>query len=137
MSTETVRIDWIRDQLFLMRDRFGFPIVMTQPSGVNAADLLPLSVIGCAVWDIISILQKQQQRINDLQVTADSVRDDEPPWRFREIHIHYKFTGRDLNEVFIKRAIELSETKYCSTHATLRDTVEIFSDYEIVKDEGS
>jgi len=137
MTTETVRVDWLGDQLFLMRDRYGFPIVMTQPLGVNAADLLPLSVIGCAVWDIVSILRKQRQQITDLQVTADSVRDDEPPWRFRRIQIRYKFIGRDLNEEYIKRAIELSEMKYCATHATLRDTVEILSNYEIVNDEDS
>jgi putative redox protein len=135
LTTETVRIDWISDQLFLMRDRAGFPIIMTQPLGVNGADLLPLSVIGCAVWDIVSILKKQRQQITDLQVTAESVRDEEPPWRFRKIHIHYTFTGRDLNEGYIKRAIELSESMYCSTYATLRDAVEFVSDYKIMKDE--
>jgi putative redox protein len=109
---------------------------MAQPSGVNAADLLPLSVIGCSVWDILAILQKQRQQITDLQVTAESVRDEEPPWLFREIHIHYKFTGRALNEANIKRAIELTETKYCSTFATLRQVVEIMSDYEIIQDLG-
>lgn len=136
MTTETVRVDWISDQIFLMRDRSGFPIVMTQPSGVNAADLLPLSVIGCAVWDLVSILQKQRQKITGLRVAADSVRDEEPPWRFRKISIRYTFTGRNLNEQSIQRAIKLSESKYCSTHATLRDTVEIVSSYEIVKDEN-
>ena len=135
MKTETVCVDWIRDHLFLMQDRSGFPIVMTQPSGVNAADLLPLSVIGCAVWDIISILQKQRQPITGLHVSATSDRDDDPPWRFRKIQIHYQFTGPDLNEQHIKRAIELSENKYCSTHATLREAVEIVSEYEITTDQ--
>ncbi|HSL44394.1 MAG TPA: OsmC family protein [Anaerolineales bacterium] len=132
MATETVRIDWIQDQLFLMRDRFGFPIVMTQPSGVNAADLLPLSVIGCSVWDIVAILQKQRQQITDVQVTANSLREDQPPWRFRKIHIHYTFAGRELNEEHIKRAISLTEEKYCSTYATLREVVELTSDFEIL-----
>lgn len=132
MLNETVAVDWMRDQMFLLRDRSGFPIVMTQPDGVNGADLLPLSVIGCAVWDIVSILQKQRQQLTDLQATAESLRDEQPPWRFRRIRIHYKFTGRDLNEEYIRRAIELSETKYCATYATLRDCVEITSDYEIV-----
>ncbi|MDI6694608.1 MAG: OsmC family protein [Anaerolineales bacterium] len=134
MSNETVAVDWVRDQVFLMQDRSGFPIVMTQPGGVNGADLLPLSVIGCAVWDIASILQKQRQQLTGLQATAESLRDEQPPWRFRRIHIHYKFTGRDLDENQIRRAIELSETKYCATYATLRDCVEITRDYEIVNE---
>ncbi len=97
MPTETVSVEWIGDQVFLMNDRAGFPIVMTQPMGVNGADLLPLSVIGCAVWDVVAILNKQHQEIQGLKVTAESVRDDEPPWRFRKIRIHYRFAGRDLS----------------------------------------
>lgn len=134
MASKTVQIDWIRDHLFLMRDGSGFPIVMTQPLGVNAADLLPLSLIGCSVWDIITILQKQRQQVTSLQVSAESQRDDEPPWRFRKIHILYKFTGRNLDASAIERAIELSETKYCAVHATLRDAVELSSHYEIVNE---
>ena len=131
MANETVRIDWIRDQLFLMRDRFDFPIVMTQPSGVNAADLLPLSIIGCSIWDIVAILQKQRRQLSDVQVIAESIREEEPPWRFRKIHIRYLFTGRDLQEADVQRAIELTENKYCSTYATLRQAVELTSEYEI------
>jgi len=134
MSTETVRADWMRGKMFLLRDHFDFPIVMTQPSGVNGADLLPLSVIGCAAWDVLSILHKQKQPVTAFEVSADSVRDDGPPWRFRKIHIHYRFTGHHLNEGQIQRAIELSEEKYCSTFATLRDAVELTSDYEILNE---
>ena len=134
MPTETVRIDWIHDQLFLMRDRFNFPIVMTQPSGVNGADLLPLSVIGCSIWDIVAILQKQRQQLTDVRVSAESLREQDPPWRFKKIHIHYTFAGHGLNEHHIKRAIELTEDKYCSTYATLRQVVEMTSDYEILEE---
>ena len=133
MSSETVRADWINDQVFLLRDRHDFPIVMTQPMGVNGADLLPLSLIGCALWDIVDILKKQRQQIGAVQASAASERDNEPPWRFRRIHIHYSFTGRALNPNLIKRAIELSEKKYCSIYATLRDVVEITSDFEILE----
>jgi putative redox protein len=131
MPNETVSVEWLGDQLFLMNDRAGFPIVMTQPMGVNGADLLPLSVIGCAVWDVAAILSKQHQEIQSLKVTAESVRDDQPPWRFRKIHIHYLFAGRNLSSEKIRRAIDLSQTKYCSTYATLKDAVEITSDFEI------
>jgi len=133
MPAETVRVDWIQDQRFLLRDHFGFPIVMTQPEGVNGADLLPLSVIGCAAWDILSILKKQRQRVSGLQVTAESSREEEPPWRFTKIHITYHFSGKGLDEQKVKRAIELSENDYCSTFATLRKAVEITSAYEILE----
>jgi putative redox protein len=132
MSTVTVRAEWVRDQVFLLRDRHDFPIVMTQPQGVTGADLLPLSLIGCAAWDIVAILQKQRQQLTGLHVTAESEQDPEPPWRFRRIHIVYRLTGHDLNAAQVRRAIELSETRYCSIYATLRAVVEITSDFEIV-----
>ncbi len=134
MPTETVRVDWIADQVFLLRDRAGFPIVMTQPQGVNGADLLPLSLIGCAAWDILGILRKQRQAVTRFEVIADSERDDEPPWRFRRIRVLYRITGRNLDVRHVEHAIELTETKYCSIYVTLRDAVEIVSDYEIVSE---
>jgi putative redox protein len=132
MPIETVRADWIEGQVFLLRDRAGFPVVMTQPMGVNGADLLPLSLIGCTAWDVIAILKKQRQPVTRLEVTAESLRDEDPPWRFRKINILYKLTGEGLSPERVQRAIELSETKYCSIYATLREVVEITSRFEIV-----
>ena len=136
MPPETVSVEWVNDQVFLLKDRHGFPIEMSQPFGVNGADLLPLSVIGCSVWDVVAILQKQRQKITALEVFAESLRDVEPPWRFRKITIRYRISGRDLNQERIQKAVELSESKYCSTYATLRGAVEIVSVVEILPDEN-
>jgi len=134
MSTETVHAEWVRDEVFLLKDHFDFPLVMTQPQGVNGADLLPLSLIGCAGWDVIAILKKQRQQVTYLEVSAESQRDEAPPWRFRRILIHYRLRGRNLVTERVKRAIDLAETKYCSVYATLRDAVEIQSEFEIVNE---
>jgi putative redox protein len=134
MPTETVRVDWIADQMFLLRDRSGFPIVMTQPNGVNGADLLPLSLIGCAVWDVVLILRKQRQQITGVTVGATSERDDDPPWQFKRIRIVYTLTGRSLNAEHVRRAIELSEEKYCAIYATLRAVVELTSEFVLVEE---
>lgn len=131
---ETVEVDWIGDQQFLLKDHLDFPILMTQPDGVNGADLLPLSLIGCAAWDIIAILKKQRQSVTHFQVTAKSERDADPPWRFRRISIQYHFTGKNLNPDRIRRAIDLTQTRYCSIFVTLREVVEIVSDFDIVEE---
>jgi len=135
MPVEKVEVEWVRDQVFLMADRFGFPIVMTQPSGVNGADLLPLSVIGCAAWDIVSIVSKQRQALTGLRVTAESVREDAAPWRFQKIHIVYRFSGHHLDPQKLAHAVQLTEAKYCSTYATMRGAVELSSELQIVEGE--
>src|SRR3990172_12665389 len=132
MTTETVQGQWIHDQVFLLKDHAGYPVLMTQPDGVLGADLLPMSIIGCALWDVVSILQKQRQQITSVNATATSMRDSEAPWRFRSIHIHYYIDGIALDPVQVQRAIRLSEEKYCSTFATVRDALLLTSDFEII-----
>ena len=127
MKTERVRADWLEDRLFLLRDHNDYPLVMTQPLGVSGADLLPLGLIGCAAWDVVDILHKQRQKVTGLQVFADSERDEDPPWKFKRIHVHYKITGHNLRPDRVQQAITLSETKYCSIFATLRDAVTLSS----------
>jgi putative redox protein len=136
MATETVQVQWVEDRVFLLQDRFGFPLVMTQPNGVNGADLLPLSLIGCAAWDVLAILQKQRQAVRSFQVTAASEREAEPPWRFTHIHTHYRLGGVNLSVAHVRRAIELSERKYCSIHATLGTAIKLTSDFEILDESG-
>jgi putative redox protein len=132
MTTELVRLDWLAEQVFVLRDHNDFPLVMTQPMGVSGADLLPLSLLGCAAWDILAILQKQRQPVTRFEATAESQREEQPPWRFLSIRLRYRLAGPGLEEAAIQRAIRLTEEKYCSVYATLRQAIEIVSDYEIL-----
>jgi putative redox protein len=133
MMLETVTLDWVRERQFIMHDRSGFPIVMDHPNGVNASDLLPLSLIGCSSFDVVAILEKQRQQVRELAVSAESTRDPDSPWTFREIHIHYRVSGRGLDREKVDKAIELAKEKYCGVFATLRNVVELTSDFEIIE----
>jgi len=133
MLTETVNLNWVHDRQFIMHDRNGFSVVMDHPNGVNASDLLPLSLIGCSSYDIVAILEKQRQKVIDLAVTAESKRDPDPPWIYRKIHVHYKVSGDGLDPGKVAKAITLAEEKYCGVFATLRQVVEITSDFELIQ----
>jgi putative redox protein len=82
----------------------------------------------------MGILRKQREPVAGLQVTAESERDADPPWRFRSITIRYRFRGRGLRRERVQRAIALSEDKYCSIYATLREAVALRSEIEIGED---
>ena len=131
MPTETLTADWVRDQVFLLRDHAGFPILMAQPKGVLGADRLPLSLAGCAIRDVMDILRKQRQPVTRCQVDAESERQADSPWRFRRICIVYRLWGPGLDPAAIERAIRLTEEKYCSVYATLKAAVEIVSRCEL------
>lgn len=133
MATKTVRLNWNSENQFILSDRDDYRIVMKKPNGVSASDLLPMSLIGCASHDVVEILKKQRADLRQLNVTAESVQDDDPPWRFRKIHLHYQAVGKGIDPEKLAKAIQLSEEKYCSVYATLKDAVEITHDYEVVE----
>ncbi|NWG08153.1 MAG: OsmC family protein [Chloroflexi bacterium] len=134
MATKTVHLHWNPDSQFLLSDNDNYQIVMKKPNGVSASDLLPMSLIGCSSHDVVEILRKQRLDLRSLQVTAESVQDDDPPWRFRKIHIHYRAIGTGIDPQKLAKAIQLSEEKYCSVYATLKDAIEITHDYEVVEE---
>jgi putative redox protein len=133
MTTKTVYLNWNPEQQFILQDRDHYPVIMKKPNGVSGSDLLSMSLIGCASHDVVSILGKQRQQLHELKVTADATQDDDPPWRFRKIHIHYQVTGTGIDAEKVHKAILLSEDNYCSVYATLRDAIEITHDVEIVE----
>ena len=131
--TDTVHLHWTPDEQFILSDADDRRIVMKRPKGVKPSDLLAMALIGCSSHDVVEILQKQRQDLHRLHVTAESVQDATPPWRFRSIHIHYQAVGRDIDPEKLRKAIQISEEKYCSVYATLKDAIEITHDYEVVE----
>lgn len=134
MATSRVRANWNPEDQFILTDRDAYPVTMKKPGGVMGSDLLPMSLIGCLSYDVIAILKKQRQDVRELNATAESTQDDDPPWRFRRIHIHYQLIGKGIDPEKVRKAIQLSGEKYCSVYVTLRDTLEITHDFEIIEE---
>lgn len=99
--------------------------------GFSPMQLLLAGVGGCSAIDIIGILEKQKQPLEDLEVVVDGDRQSTGTYsEFKTIHINYIFTG-NLDESKVERAINLSLDKYCSVTKTLEKTSEITHSYEI------
>lgn len=99
--------------------------------GFSPMQLLLAGVGGCSAIDIIGILEKQKQDLQDLKVEVDGDRQSKGTYsEFTTIHINYIFTG-DLDEKKVERAINLSLDKYCSVTKTLEKTSDITHSFEI------
>ena len=138
----TVKMKWIDGELFLGVDSYGHPIVTGSWPGqdpewaaLKPSDLLLLGVIGCAGYDVVSILKKQREDLTGLEMSCSGEQMTGPPYAFTKIHIDYKLTGRDLDEKKVRRAIQLSEERYCSVAATVRGVAEITSSFTIEEGE--
>ena len=133
MASDTVQLNWNPEEQFVLSDKENYKIKMKRPGGVKPSDMMAMALIGCSSVDVVEILQKQRQDLQQLKVTAESTQDNEPPWRFRKIHIHYQAIGKDIDLEKLAKAIRISEEKYCSVYATLKDAIEITHDYEVVE----
>jgi len=93
--------------------------------GVRPMQLLIMGLGGCSAIDVVLILQKQKQIIDDLKIELDAERyEDREPSLFKNIHVTFNFKG-DLNEKRVKRAVALSMDKYCSVAKILEETATI------------
>ena len=98
--------------------------------GAKPSDLLPISLAACTAYDIVNILYKQRQDLKELEARMESVQDPDPPWRFRKIAVKYIARG-DVDPGKAKKALALSEEKYCSISATLRPVVDLTFEIEV------
>jgi len=99
--------------------------------GFSPMQLLLAGIGGCSAIDIIGILKKQKQPLEDLQVLVDGDKQSAGTFsEFKTIQLNFIFTG-DLEEKKVKRAIELSLEKYCSVSKALEKGSDISYDYEI------
>ena len=96
-------------------------------------ELLLISLGSCTGSDVISILKKKRVDIQKFELNLTAERLETHPKIFTKIHIEYVFTGQNLKHEDIKRAIELSQNKYCPISAMLIKTVDLTYSYEIKK----
>jgi putative redox protein len=133
MTTNIVKLNWNPETEFSLSDKDDYKIIMKKPKGVKPSDLLAMALIGCSSYDVVEILQKQRQDLRQLNVTAESTQDETPPWRFRKIHIRFQAVGKGIDPEKVRKAVEISEEKYCSVYATLKDALEITQEVEVLE----
>ena len=92
------------------------------------------SLAACSSFHVLKILEKKRQKVTKYYVEATAQRREEPPPRiFTKIHLKYVVTGENVDPEALKKAIELSEEKYCSVGGMLKQAADITSSFEILK----
>lgn len=100
--------------------------------GMSPMQLLLAGIGGCSAIDVISILEKQKQDLKSLkvEVDGDKQKNDVGFSEYKSIHMHFILSG-NLDEKKVKRALDLSITKYCSVSKALEKGSEISYDFVI------
>lgn len=133
-------VKWLDHMSFVGESSSGHSVVMDGPPddggrnmGVRPMEMVLLGMGGCTAFDVVHILKRARQDITDCQVELDAERAEQVPKVFTRIHVHYRITGKDLNEKQVERAVTMTAEKYCSVSIMLAAVVEISHDFEIVE----
>jgi putative redox protein len=133
-----INVKWDGGLRFVAIDSSGHSIVMDasksfggEGSGFSPMQLLLVALGGCTGMDVVNILRKQRQEVDDLEIVVSGERAEEPPRVYNNIRVEYRIKGKDIKENAVKRAIQLSEDKYCSVGAMLRAKAKVTSNYGI------
>lgn len=131
-----VSVTWVNNFTFVGTDSTNHSVVISSPKdniGMKPSELLLVALGSCTAYDIVSILTKKRRKITGVSVTVNGQQEEEAPWSFNKIHVHYVITGHNVPPADVEKAIELSEEKYCSVSATVKKAAEITYDFEVVE----
>lgn len=134
------RVKWVENACFVGESGSGHAVVMDGPPdnggrnlGVRPMEMLLLGMGGCTAFDVLHILKKARQPVEDCFVELEAERAESDPKVFTAIHVHFVVKGSGLKEAQVKRAVELSAEKYCSASIMLGKVAKITHDYEILE----
>jgi len=96
-------------------------------NGPNPKGLLLSALGGCTGMDIISILRKMKVTEYDFKIDVAGELTDEHPKIYHTITVEFKFNGIDLPKSKLRKAVELSETKYCGVSEMLKKSSKIIT----------
>ena len=134
-KTKRVKLEWLRSRMFVGTDHLGKSITIgylkegePEGQGVNPADLMLLAAASCSAYDVVQILEKGKQPLEDLRVDVSAEQSQEAPYPYVSLHFNYIIKGA-IPPDKIQRAMQLSEDKYCSVLATLKPGLAFTSEF--------
>lgn len=134
------RVTWQEHRTFVGESGSGHTVVMDgapEHGGRNLAarpmEMMLLGMGGCSAFDVVGMLERARQPLDRLELEIEAERAEDIPQVFTRIHVTYRAFGNNLSEAQVRRAVDLSVTKYCSASLMLGETAEITYDLELIE----
>lgn len=126
-----ITTNWKGNMLFDSDNPSGHHVLMDTDvegkarEGLSPKALMLSSLAGCTGLDVVSILDKMKIDNYDLKMEVEGLLTDEHPKYYHTVILDYHFTGNDLNQEKINRAVQLSIEKYCGVMEMFRRFAEV------------
>jgi len=99
--------------------------------GVRPTEALLFGLASCSSIDVVLILKKMRQQLDDIQVEIDSERaEDQVPKIFTKIHLTFHLKGK-LRPEKVEQALKMSVEKYCTVAKMIDQVAEITHSFTI------
>ncbi len=114
----------------------GAPSMGGEGRGMRPMELLLAAIASCSAMDVVAILKKQREPLEDLRIEIEGERAEGVPAPFTHMKLIFIARGA-VDEHKLKRAVTLSVEKYCSVRATLAPHVEVRFEARLEAGDGS
>jgi putative redox protein len=119
MTVQKIKCTW-KEEMAFEAEINGHSLMMDADESVGGKDRGPrpkpltlVSLAGCTGMDVISILGKMRIKPDHFDIEVGGELSEEHPKYYQKIHLDYHFHGKNLDEEKIRKAVELSQEKYC------------------------
>jgi len=139
MAKQEVKVQYLENMAFKANVN-GHEIVLDAAEQVGGEDrgprpkpLMLTALAGCTGMDVVSILKKMRVEFDDFNVTVEGDLTEEHPKQFYKMNVIYEFKGTNLPMEKLKKAVSLSEERYCGVSASYKKAMEITSEIRIIE----
>ena len=140
-AKNTMRVELTRTgtMAFKATSDDGIEVIVDGPAkyggegrGMRPMQLFLVSLAGCSSIDVVLILKKQKQRIDDHKVIVTGTRSDAIPSVYEKVHLAFELKGEILDKK-LQRAVGLAVEKYCSVASMLLPEVVVTWEAKLVE----
>ncbi|MDH3652066.1 MAG: OsmC family protein [Saprospiraceae bacterium] len=109
----------------------GSPDIGGENKGARPTELVIMGLGTCSAIDVILILEKQRQRLDDIKIEINAQKEKIDTYsEFKKIHMHFHLWGK-IKSTKAQQAIDLSIDKYCTVAHLLKKTASITTEFTI------
>lgn len=94
--------------------------------------LMLTALAGCTGMDVVSILKKMKVEFDAFNVRVDGTLTEDHPKYYESMKVIYEFKGDNLSEAKLKKAVELSQDKYCGVSALYKMAIPLTYEIKIL-----
>lgn len=131
MATHEIETQWMGKMQFNALIN-GHTVIMDAPERSGGEDQAPIpkphvlaALSGCTGMDIIALLRKSGNKVDDLSMTVTGELSKQAPIQYVSIHIVYAFKGAEVSEEAALNAVLDSQEKYCGVSSMLKKAIPV------------